>query len=197
MYLSFLRYFSIGTRNTVTAEDLLPVLGTLLDNATKLHSSVEDMPWDYILLFTQCGKFNYGLLEFLNHPEFSETLDKVQEFLEKQGELEMEKLNEKEQLGEFSKLSRVINFIFFCHLLDFKVNTELREKKAETFLNKSEYEEIYQKVLQATMTLLIFCDKLNPGILIRPKELPATENLTRSPETEDRGCLVPLLRFPG
>ena len=86
--MSFLRSYSIGVNNPVTAEDLISTLENLLIQSKDHYDTKSKLPWNYMLLFNVCGKYNFGLLEFLNHPEYFETLKRISTFLENLEDIE-------------------------------------------------------------------------------------------------------------
>lgn len=139
----------------MTAEDLISTLENLLIQSKDHYDTKSKLPWNYMLLFNVCGKYNFGLLEFLNHPEYFETLKRISTFLENLEDIEPANLPEKKKFKFISQLDKLITFLFNNHLLDFHVKKSCEFPQEKSFFDEINYKSIYDEITVITVHLLL------------------------------------------
>lgn len=155
-----LRFVDFTVKNAVTSEWVLSNLTELSPFRSEMALfKNQRLPLLYIEFFNQCAKFNFDMLAFLNDKEMLDTIDSICVYLENLAEIEdLESYDEFKLILIQRNISKIINFVFGCHLLDFRVQEEIKREKMsfEKRIDRLEFQKLYYKILKMSILIPLF-----------------------------------------
>ena len=187
----------------MTTEDLISVLETLLEMSVEIFelSDADAVPWSFISFFNLCGKYNYGLLEFLNRELYASCFQPLMEFLQSVEHVDGADMHESKRATLLAKCARVVSFVFYSHLLDFQVKKHAQQSGNQVIFENCDYDAIYRRILQLTFACVLYCQSLATGGPLTAEFSPSTIQklklvLSKLRSEDVRDALFDRMRLP-
>ena len=161
--LKALDLVNFRVKNAVTSEWVLSSLASLglFRNEMALFKT-RQLPVLYIQYFNLCAKFNFDLMAFLNDTELPEAIDAICQYLEALPQVDdLVPQNEHQTKTIKEDLSKIIKFVFGCHLLDFRTREYLQANPDPSTLQT--FNKLYSSILRMSLSLPLFATPFISG----------------------------------
>ena len=161
--LKALDLVNFRVKNAITSEWVLSSLASLgpLRNEMALFKT-RQLPILYMQYFNICAKFNFDIMAFLNDTELPEAIDAICQYLEALPQLQDSTTQDEDQTNIIKQdLSKIIKFVFGCHLLDFRTREYLQANPDPSTLHT--FNKLYSSILRMSLSLPLFATPFITG----------------------------------